>query len=135
MAVIDASVAVEFVAGAEHAHLAAERLRAEAGNLWAPHLVDAESGHALRRLADSGQLRAGTARAALDDLAALPIRRVAHGALLHRAWRHRRNLSFYDALYLALAEELDSRVLTFDARFARGAPSTRVEVLLDVAGG
>ncbi len=120
---------VEFLAGAEAAALAAQRLRDDRSDLWAPHLLDAEVGHALRGLVAGGELSVATARAALDDLSALPVTRVAHAPLIGRAWRHRHNLSFYDALYVALAEELDTRVVTFDARLAAGASKRRVELL------
>ena len=47
-----------------------------------------------------------------------------------RAWELRTNLSAYDALYVALAEQLDAPLVTADARLAR-APWLRclVEVL------
>jgi hypothetical protein len=51
-------------------------------------------------------------------------------SLWPRAWELRTNLSAYDALYVALAEQLDAPLLTADARLA-GAPGLRclVEVL------
>jgi predicted nucleic acid-binding protein len=47
-----------------------------------------------------------------------------------RAWGLRGHLTFYDALYVALAEVLDAPLVTFDARIA-GAPGAvaRIEVL------
>lgn len=44
-----------------------------------------------------------------------------------RAWDLRTNLSAYDAIYLALAEQLDATLLTADARAAR-APGLRCPV-------
>jgi predicted nucleic acid-binding protein len=48
-----------------------------------------------------------------------------------RAWELRTNLSADDALYVALAEQLDAPLLTADARLAK-APGLRcpVEVLV-----
>ncbi len=40
-------------------------------------------------------------------------------ALASRAWELRSNASFYDALYVALAEALDCQLLTFDRRLVR----------------
>lgn len=130
MPVLDASVLVEYLAGAEHAEEVRARLRAAPDRLWAPHLVDAEVGHVLRRSVLLGELSAASARAAIDDLADLPLRRTGHVGLLDRAWELRRNVSFYDGLYVALAERLKLPLLTLDARLARAAGSrARVDVI------
>jgi len=121
VAVVDASVLVAYLAGGEFADEARHALFAERGALWAPHLVDAETGHALRRTVIAGELSADAARAALDDLAELPIRRAGHRGLLQRAWALRENVTFYDGLYVALAERLDLPVLTLDGRLAKAA--------------
>ena len=118
---MDASVLVAYLAGGEFADEARHALFAERGVLWAPHLVDAEKGHALRRTVIAGELSADAARAALDDLAELPIRRAGHRGLLQRAWALRENVTFYDGLYVALAERLDLPVLTLDGRLAKAA--------------
>ena len=118
---VDASVLVAYLAGGEFADEARHALFAERGVLWAPHLVDAEKGHALRRTVIAGELSADAARAALDDLAELPIRRAGHRGLLQRAWALRENVTFYDGLYVALAERLDLPVLTLDGRLAKAA--------------
>ena len=49
MPVVDASVLVELLGQGKHAEAVEERLDAEEHVLWAPHLIDAEIGHALRR--------------------------------------------------------------------------------------
>jgi predicted nucleic acid-binding protein len=128
MLVLDASALVSYLADGEHAAgVRVELLKAGRG-LWAPHLVDAEVGHVLRRAVLAGELTPGAARAALDDLADLPLRRAPHRRLLPRAWALRENLSFYDALYVALAERLQAPLMTLDGRLA-GAPGVRAEVL------
>ncbi len=129
MPVVDASVLVEYLAGAEGRERARARLLQDR-ELWSPHLVDAEVGHVLRRAVASAELTARVAAAALDDLAAFPLRRAAHLGLLDRAWALRKNVTFYDALYLALAERLDMPLLTFDRRLA-AVPQTagRIELL------
>lgn len=126
MTVLDASVVVEYLAGGEHAAEIGGRLFA-AGELWAPHLLDAEVGHVLRRAHQSGELSASRARAALEDLCDLPLRRAGHLALLERAWALRANVSFYDGLYIALAERLGMPLLTLDGRVGR-APGVRAVV-------
>lgn len=127
MAVVDASVLVEFLTDGPGAAAARERADVHVGDLHAPHLLDAEVGHVLRRLAMRGDLPQRDARAALEDLAAFPLVRIDHTVLLDRAWTLRKNLSFYDGLYVALAELLDVPLLTFDARIA-AAPGIRADV-------
>lgn len=134
MFVVDASVLVTVLAGAERAEWAAAVLGAggRRQGLWAPHVIDAEVGHSLRRRVAAGQLRADEARTALADLARLPMRRIAHRGLLDRAWGLRDNLSFYDALYVALAERLTASLLTLDGRLANAVEAhTEVSVLTD----
>lgn len=127
MPVVDASVLVEYLAGGEHAERARDALLGGNESLWAPHLVDAEVGHVLRRAARVGEIDEATARAALTDLAGFPIRRAAHTGLFDRAWELRANVTFYDALYVALAERLGLRFVTFDARLI-GAPDIRAHI-------
>jgi predicted nucleic acid-binding protein len=131
MAVLDASVLSEYLAGGEHAAQARRWMLEDAGRLWAPHLIDAEVGHVLRRAEARGELSARTARAALADLAELPLLRVAHVGLLDRAWALRRNVSFYDGLYVALAERTGETLLTLDARLAAAASGllARIELV------
>ena len=129
MAVIDASVLVAYLAGGDRAVAARDVVFANAGSLWAPHLVDAEVGHALRRVVSAGQLSALKGRSALQDLADLPIERVPHRALLDRAWQLRPNVSFYVGLYIALAETLQTPLVTLDERLA-AAPGSRAKVRL-----
>ena len=124
MPVIDASVLVEYLTGAEHASQAREAVLGEIERLWAPHLIDAEVGHVLRRAAAIRAIGAGRAQEALSDLVELPIKRVPHLGLLERAFELRSNISFYDALYVALAERLEMPLLTFDARLQRATRST-----------
>ena len=130
MPVVDASVLVEYLAGGEHVDQARERLLDRAEALWAPHLVDAEVGHVLRRSVLRGEVKPRTASSALLDLTDLPLQRAAHVGLLERAWSLRPNLSFYDALYVALAERVDMPLVTLDARLegASGVQAT-IEVL------
>jgi predicted nucleic acid-binding protein len=129
MPVIDASVLVELLSDGEHKGLVEERLDAEEYALWAPHLIDAEIGHALRRWVRLDKLTADAAGRALWEVGDLPVERVEHELLVHVAWTLRDNFSFYDGLYVALALMLDEPLLTFDARLARAGVDVPVEVL------
>lgn len=126
--IVDASVIVEYLGGGPGARAARSVLAAD-GDSAAPHLLDAEVGHALRREVLRGRISAARATAAIIDLELLGISRVGHGAIMPRAWALRDNLSFYDALYVALAEALDTPLVTFDARLA-AAPGHDAEILL-----
>jgi predicted nucleic acid-binding protein len=57
------------------------------------------------------------------------LRRHPSRSLWPRAWELRANLSAYDALSVALAEQLDAPLLTADSRLAR-APGLRCVVEL-----
>jgi predicted nucleic acid-binding protein len=125
--VIDASAMVDYLTDGRYAEAVQERIGATSSWLWAPQLIDAEVGHSLRRGARLGQISARSARAALGELADLRLMRIDHRLLLDRAWALRENVSFYDGLYVALAEELGAPLVTLDARLA-AAPGLKVEV-------
>jgi predicted nucleic acid-binding protein len=126
MLVIDASVLVDalLVAGPARERLASS-------NLQAPELIDTELLSVLRRLVLADKLPEGHALQTLATAERLGLRRHPSRCLWPRAWELRTNLSAYDALYVALAEQLDAPLLTADARLAR-APGLRcpVEVLV-----
>ena len=124
--VADASVLVVALADdGPDGDRARDRLRGE--RLAVPELADLEVASVLRRQLRLGTLDARRAGLALDDLAALPARRVPHRPLLARCWELRENLTVYDAAYVALAEALDATVLTGDARLGR-APGSRCPI-------
>ncbi|MDN5795286.1 MAG: type II toxin-antitoxin system VapC family toxin [Intrasporangium sp.] len=85
----------------------------------APHLVDAEVGNVLRRHERRGRISAREGEVALAAGRVLIEHRYPHaGALGELAWTWRANLSFYDALYVALAVKLGVPLLTADSRLA-----------------
>ena len=131
MPVVDASVLVAVLAGGEHVGWAERQLSAAGTRsaLWAPHLIDAEVGHSLRRLVASGVLEDNRAAAGIRDLEGFSLRRIVHTGLLDRAWQLRHNLSFYDGLYVALSEQLGMSLLTLDARLAKAAAAAGIDVL------
>ncbi len=118
-AVLDASALIYAVrSGAPSA--AALRRRLVRDTLHAPHLIDAETGNVLRRHVLAGDLPPRDAMTLLSDAAALvDLRYETTGALRRAAWDLRDNLSFYDGLYVALAQALDLPLLTVDAKLTR----------------
>jgi predicted nucleic acid-binding protein len=116
--VVDASVLAPALADDDtDGDRARERLRGE--QLVAPELIDLEVVSTLRRAARAGRLDERRSAQALADLAVIPLRRVPHLPLLGRVWELRDNLSAYDASYVALAEALDTVLLTADGRMKR----------------
>lgn len=128
MLVVDASVlAVALADDGTDGDAARARLRGE--TLAAPELVDLEVASVLRQ-DRAGLLDSRRANLALTDLAALPMLRASHVPLLARCWDLRHHLTTYDAAYVALAEALDTTLLTGDRRLARATgPTCTIEVL------
>jgi predicted nucleic acid-binding protein len=128
--VVDASVIVEVLLRTRNVQAIEERLFEVGQTLHAPHLLDIEVAHAVRRYAISGQIDGGRGRAALAVLAALPLNRHPHSFLLPRIWDLRNNLTAYDAVYVALAEALGAPLITCDGRLAGTAGHrTRIELV------
>lgn len=118
MIVVDASTLLEVLLRLPAAEAVEARLFEERQTLHAPHLLDVEVTQVLRRYANAGEINEGRGSEALADLADFPIRRYPHGFLLTRAWSLRHNFTAYDAVYVALAESLNARLLTHDQRLA-----------------
>jgi predicted nucleic acid-binding protein len=125
MIVLDASALVELVLGTSVGRTIAERIADPEASLHAPHLADVEVAQALRRYVREGELDAGSAASALEDLRTLDLQRHSHEPLLDRVWALRDNLTAYDAVYVALAEALDTTLLTCDGRLARAPGMAR----------
>lgn len=123
--VIDASAASEYLLRTPSG-LALEELIQDA-DLAAPELLDIEVLSVLRRAVLSQRLTAARAGVALADLAAWPILRIPHAGLVQEAWRHRHNLSAYDATYVAAANLMNAVLLTTDGPLAR-APDLGITV-------
>jgi predicted nucleic acid-binding protein len=127
--VVDASALLETLLQMPAASAVEARLFETDQTLHAPHLVDLEVAQVVRRFAAGGQISEDRGRIALADLADLPLRRYPHDFLLQRIWDLRANLTAYDAAYVALAEALDSPLLTRDGRLA-GAPGHHARIEL-----
>ncbi len=117
MKVVDAGVIVELLVN----DLDPARLGDE--ELAAPHLIDSEVTNVLRRLVAQQVISDTQGTAALDGFGRLVLSRYPADWLRPRMWELRRNLTSYDATYVALAETLGATsLLTTDARLAT-APS------------
>ena len=125
--VVDASVVVDLLGRFRPEPIEALLFAADAA-LAAPALLDVEVLQALRRLDLQGAIPASQDDLT-DSLRALRIRRYPHGSLLEEIWSLRRNLTAYDATYIALARQLDATLVTRDERLAR-APDLGIAVLV-----
>jgi predicted nucleic acid-binding protein len=132
MQIVDASCLYEVVVDAPRAEEVRRELAADTDHA-APHLIDAEVLGLIRRDHLLGRLDATAAHQAIEDLRDWPGERYGHRGLLERAWDLRASVRSWDALYVALAEALDGRLLTLDERLARAA-GPRCEVIVIPAG-
>lgn len=123
--VIDASAAVEYLLRTP----VGQRVeRAIAGaSLLAPELLDAEVLAVLRRAVVSKGLADKRAGEAIDDLGAWPVERIPHKGLLREAWSFRRNVTGYDAFYLATAKVKAATLITADGPLSR-APAPGIGI-------
>lgn len=117
--VLDASAAAEVLIGSQRGRAAAD-LIADA-DLYAPQHLAVEVMSVLRGWVLGSEITAERARTALIHLEQLGIHWMDVPPLLDAAWTLRNSVSAYDAVYVALAEALDCRVVTFDRRLARAS--------------
>lgn len=130
MIVVDASAILEVLLNTPAASRITKRLFSTRQTLHAPHLLDLEVAHVLRRYWLAGDLSPDRGREALDRLADFPVARYPHDLFLPRIWELRQNFTTYDAAYLALAETLHAPLVTCDKALASSAGHTvRVELI------
>ena len=121
MLVIDASAVVELLMATPTGFAIEEHVFSSGESLAAPHLIDLEVLHVVRRFHRTRLLTLERAEQALEDLEGLAITRYGHELLRPSIWRLRDNLTAYDAAYVALAELLDAPIVTCDGKLAQSA--------------
>lgn len=121
MLVIDASAALELLMTTGSGFAVEEHVLESGEPLAAPHLIDIEVLHVIRRFHRTGVLTRQRSEQAIDDFGDLPITRYGHEILRSNMWRMRDNLTAYDAAYIALAELLDAPIVTCDGKLARSS--------------
>jgi predicted nucleic acid-binding protein len=95
--------------------------------LAAPSLLPFEAANIIRRHQLARLISADQAAQAHADLLDLAIEPWPYELLAPRAWQLRHNLTTYDASYVALAELLDTALVTLDRGIGR-APDLRCTV-------
>ena len=120
--VVDASVAVKWVLN-ESGSEAAFALRND--ELIAPALLLAEAGNALWRRARIGEITADEANLRMSELLKAPVALLAIEPFIEPALKLATGIGhpIYDCIYLALALDRQTHVITADRRFAAAASS------------
>ncbi len=125
VAVIDACVAMTWVMPDEGG-AAANVLRAHQERrvgLLAPTIWEYEIANSLKTAVIRGRIESDFGRECLTDLLGMGIHFIAFSDLAPRSWELAltRDLSVYDAAYIALAEERECELYTCDAKLAHAA--------------
>ena len=115
--VVDASVVVKWFLLEDHTGYA-RRLLDDSLDLSSPDLVRAEFGNVMWKRWRRGDISARAAGEALHHLGRLPLRIETSWTLLETAWTVARRFdrSFYDGLYVALAEREGCSLVTADRK-------------------
>ena len=126
MIVVDASAAFEALSGNSQA-----RALLVDNHVTAPHLIDTELMHVIRKHLLRKDISILVANTAISILTRFEIERVPTFRLNSTIWQMRDNLTPYDATYVALAQQLDIPLLTSDLRMARTAERYCQTITLD----
>ena len=125
--VLDASGALELLLNTARGRRLGARLGDEAEIVHAPHLIDIEIAHVLRRYVLVGTFDERRAAQALDQWRRLDVERYPHEPFLDRIWSLRNNVTAYDAVYVALAATLGESLVTGDRKLA-ASPGLNVRI-------
>lgn len=126
--VVDASVLVAALVDSGREGVWAETVMAES-SLAGPELVLAEVSNSLRRLERIREISRLEANSAQRDLLQLDLDLFPFAPFADRVWSLRRNLTSYDAWYVALAEAFECPLVTLDRRLNR-ATGPACEILI-----
>lgn len=123
--VVDASAMIDLLVGSSLAGTIEARL--QGSELHVPGHFDAEVLSALGRLHRAGELTTRQVAERVELVASSPIGRHLLAPLLRGAWRRRANLRLVDALYVELASQLNTAIITTDRGLA--AASRRAHLI------
>ena len=125
--VLDASAMVTMLVGGNQGRPIVDRLRGT--SVHVPAHFDTEVLSALGRLQQAGDVSQAAVGQSLERLAAAPFQRHLLAPLLSAAWQLRQNLRLVDALYVALAAEIDATIITMDRGLSVAAPGSELMML------
>ncbi len=118
MSVVDASVVVDALVSATDQGHRARRSLSSLHAIEAPAILRAEVASALRRLTAARALAEGQALAALELSRRMRVVSYPFEPFQPRVWELRHVMTVYDAWYVAVAEELETELITSDQRIA-----------------
>ena len=131
--VVDASVVVAALVDSGPEGRWAESV-VGADSLTAPELVQVEAANILRRLESRGEISRIEANGAQRDLLRLDVELVPFAPFADRVWKLRRNVTCYDAWYIAVAEAFDCALATLDLRPSRATGPACVFMVPELGG-
>lgn len=102
---------------------AIDEVEVGAGLFIVPELFWVEAAHVLQRRQKSGQLKPAELKRMWNDVQGLPAQSLRHAPFIIPAMEFARehNLSVYDALYLAIADDLQIPLFTADKQLRKAA--------------
>ncbi len=118
--VVDASVVVAALVDLGPEGVWSEQTVAE-GSLIAPELVLVEASNVLRRLERSREISEIEAALANASLLRLELELFPFAPFAERVWELRKNLTCYDAWYVAMAEAFECPLVTLDRKLSRAS--------------
>jgi predicted nucleic acid-binding protein len=119
LTVVDASVVADALVVAGRAGEAARRTLGGLDVLQAPQILVAEVVSAFRSMVRRGELEEARARSGLELLRSLDALTYPLDPFLGRIWELRDRVTVYDAWYIALAEHLETDLVTADRSLSR----------------
>lgn len=128
MTVFDASVLVDALLVAGPAGDDARQVLRNHSLLHVPSIFTAEATSAVRSMRARGQVSLAQARGAVSSIKTVQTVQYPFEPFVDRVWELRDNLSVYDGWYVALAESLDTGLVTADRRLVE-APGPRCPVV------
>jgi len=126
--VVDASAVVELLLTTDLGRSVA-RVIGPDDTLHAPDLLGVEFVSVVRRMLRSSDLTVSEADDALTTFPMLGVELYEHSPMLRRALELRESVTPYDAMYVVLAEALQSPLMTCDAKLA-GSNGHRASIQL-----
>lgn len=121
MTVFDASVLVDALMVAGPAGDDAREALRDRSLLHVPSIFAAEATSAIRSMLARGDISVGRARGAISKIKTVQTVQYPFEPFLDRVWELRDNLTVYDGWYVALAESLDTSLVTADRRLAQAS--------------
>jgi predicted nucleic acid-binding protein len=122
---VDTSVSVKWFLPEIHSRDALRLLNKEF-ELLAPDLIFTEFGNVLWKKWRADEIDSDSAKKMLSDFKRMPLAVISSEIILDFAWTiaKRYQRSFYDSLYLAVAETQECRLVTADKKFYNALKST-----------